>query len=206
MKFRFLAGVVSLGVLISTAQAQESYRNDATVSALGSFQQSTNGNGINQTSTDSGGVLFTYRYFFTDHHGVELNYGYSRFSQQFSALNSSTPFQGTVGVPADTHEATASYVFRFGIGHRLTPFLSAGTGALVFSPNSFNLAGVNGSRFATPDFVYGAGADIALSKRISFRLGYRGHVFEAPDFGVPGLNTGSVTHMAEPFGGLSFHF
>jgi opacity protein-like surface antigen len=207
MKYSLFAGVISLGLLVSSARAQETYKNDATVSAIGSFEQSTSGKGINQSSTDSGGVLFTYRYFFTPHHGVELDYGYSRFSQQYTALGSTTvPFSGTLGIPADTHEATASYVFRFSPRHRFTPFLSAGTGALVFHPNSFTVGGVNGSTFATPDFVYSAGADIALSHRVSFRLGYRGHVFQAPDFGVPGIGTGSVTHMAEPFGGLSFHF
>jgi len=207
MKVGILTGLVCLGVLASTSYGQESYRNDATVSALGSFQKATNGNGINQTSTDSGGVLFTYRFFFKEHHGVEVDYGYSRFSQQFTALGSSTPFQGSLGVPSDTHEFTASYVYRFAVGHRLTPFLSAGTGALVFSPtNSFIATGINGSTFATPDFVYSAGADVALSKRLSFRVGYRGHVIQAPDFGIAAINTGAVTHIAEPFGGLSFHF
>jgi opacity protein-like surface antigen len=206
MKYSLFAGVVALGLFISTAQGQETYKNDATVSAIGSFEQSTSGNGVNQSATDSGGVLFTYRYFFTTHHGVELNYGYSRFSQQYTSLGTGAPFTGTLGIPADTHEATASYVFRFSPGRRVTPFLSAGTGALVFNPNSFTVGNVSGSTFATPDFVYSAGADIALSHRVSFRLGYRGHVFEAPDFGVPGIRTNSITHMAEPFGGLSFHF
>jgi opacity protein-like surface antigen len=85
-------------------------------------------------------------------------------------------------------------------------FVSAGTGALVFLPNAFTFGGTNGTTFATPDFVYSAGADLAVSRRVSLRLGYRGHVFEAPDFGVPGIRTNSVTHMAEPFAGLSFHF
>ena len=207
MKVSIVAGVVSLGLLVTAAQAQEEYRNDATVSALGSFQQSTSGKGINQTSTDSAGVLATYRFFFTNHQGVEVNYGYSRFSQQFTSLTTSAPFQGTLGVPANTNEATASYVLRWGLGHRLTPFVSAGTGALLFTPtNSFAVGGIGSSTFATPDFVYSAGADFALSRRVSFRLGYRGHVYQAPDFGIAGIGTGSVTHMAEPFGGVSFHF
>jgi hypothetical protein len=85
--------------------------------------------------------------------------------------------------------------------------VSAGTGALLFTPvNSFSVGGVSSSTFATPDFVYSAGADVPLSRRISFRFGYRGHVFQAPDFGVTGISTGSVAHMAEPFGGFSFHF
>ena len=133
-----------------------------------------------------------------------MDYGFSRFNQQYGSLNAVAPF--SLGVPANTNEATASYVYRRGIGHRLSPFVTAGTGALVFVPDSFTAGGTTGSTFATPDFVYGAGADLAVSRRVSLRLGYRGHVFEAPDFGVPGIKTGSVTHMAEPFGGLSLHF
>jgi opacity protein-like surface antigen len=204
LKHTIIASLVSIGLFVGAAQAQEGSRNEATISATGSFEQSTNGNGIHQTANDSAGVLFSYRYFFTNHQGVELDYGFSRFDQQYSSLNAAAPF--SLGVPADTNEATASYVYRRGVGHRLSPFVSAGTGALVFVPDSFTAGGTAGSTFATPDFVYSAGADVAVSRRVSLRLGYRGHVFEAPDFGVPGIKTGSVTHIAEPFGGLSLHF
>jgi opacity protein-like surface antigen len=204
MKYTIIAGLVSLGLFVGAARAQEGDRNEATISATGSFEQSTNGNGIHQSANDSAGVLFSYRYFFTNHQGVELDYGFSRFDQQYSSLNAAAPLP--LSVPANTNEATASYVYRHGVGHRLTPFVSAGTGALVFVPDAFTSGTTAGSKFATPDFVYSAGADVAVSRRVSLRLGYRGHVFEAPDFGVPGIKTGSVTHMAEPFGGLSLHF
>ncbi|MBV9303901.1 MAG: outer membrane beta-barrel protein [Acidobacteriaceae bacterium] len=204
MKYTIMTGLVCLGLFAGAIQAQEGDRNEVTVSATGSFEQSTNGNGIHQSAENSAGVLFSYRYFFTDHQGLEVNYGFSRFNQQYSSLNAATPL--SLGVPANTNEATASYIYRHAVGHRLTPFVSAGTGALIFVPDSFTSGGVSGSKFATPDFVYSAGADLAVSRRISLRLGYRGHVFEAPDFGVPGIKTGSVAHMAEPFGGISFHF
>jgi outer membrane immunogenic protein len=204
MKYLIAAGLLSLGLLVNGAQAQEESRQDITVSAFGIFQQGTTGNGITQTGTESTGVLATYRWFFTDHQGVEIDYGFGRFNQQFSAPNATTPF--SLGVPADMNEATASYVYRHPIGHRLTPFVTAGTGALLFVPDAFTVGGASGTTFATPDFVYGAGADLAVSRRVSLRLGYRGHVFEAPNFGVSGVRTNSVTHMAEPFAGLSFHF
>ena len=204
MKHRILAGLLSLGLLGTAAYAQEGYRNEATVSALGSFQQATNGNGIRQSAEDSAGVLFSYRYFFTNHQGVELNYGFSRFDQQFT-FGSSTPT--SLAVPSNTNEATASYIYKFSVGHRLTPFVSAGTGAFVFVPtNSFAVNNTNSSSFATPDFVYSAGADLAINKRLSLRLGYRGHLLQAPDFNISGLNTGSVAHIAQPFGGLTIHF
>lgn len=204
MKHIIFAGVMSLGLLVSCAQAQESSRSDVTVSAFGIFQQGTNGNGVNQSATDSTGVLATYRYFFTDHQGVEVDYGFGQFNQQFSAPAATTPF--SFGVRNDMNEATASYIYRHAIGHRLTPFVSVGTGALLFVPSSFSAGGTNGTTFVTPDFVYSAGADMALTRRVSLRLGYRGHVFQAPDFGVPSIRTSAVTHMAEPFAGLSFHF
>ena len=204
MKYRVVTGLLSLGLLVGLAQGQETDRNEATISATGSFQQSTNGNGIHQSATDQAGVLFSYRHFFTDHQGVEVNYGFSRFDQQYSFLNALSP--ASFSVPADTNEATASYIYRLRTYHRFTPFFSAGTGALVFVPDSFGFAGTSGHTFATPDFVYSAGADVAVNRRVSLRLGYRGHVFQAPDFGVSGINTGSVTHMAQPFGGVSFHF
>jgi opacity protein-like surface antigen len=204
MKYSFLAGLMSLGLLVTGARAQESNHNDITVSAFGAFQQSSSGNGVNQSATNSAGVLATYRYFFTDHQGIEVDYGFSRFNQTYSSPTAATPF--SFGVPADMSEATASYVYRHPIGHRLTPFVSAGTGALLFLPDSFSSGGVSGSTFVTPDFVYSAGADLAVSRRVSLRLGYRGHVFEAPDFRVASIRTNSVTHLAEPFAGLSFHF
>jgi opacity protein-like surface antigen len=190
----------------SILYAQEDYRNDVTVSALGSFQRSTTGNGINQSADDSAGTLFTYRYFFTDRQGLELNYGYTRADEQFTPTTS-TSLANATAISTNASEANLSYALRFGFRNRLRPFATAGLGALVFSPiNSFTVSSVAGARFATPDFVYSAGVDLALSRRVSFRLGYRGHVFQAPDYGVPALATGSVSHIAQPFGGLSFRF
>jgi opacity protein-like surface antigen len=205
MKNKLLMGVLSLCILAGVSYAQEGYKNEATVSATGVFQQTANGNGVQQSANDAAGVLFSYRYFFTDHQGVEVNYGFTRFDQEFNAPGSSA---ANFGLSANTSEGTASYIYKFGvIRHRVAPFVSAGTGALVFAPqNSFTAANGSSHTFATPDFVYSAGADLAVSRRVSLRLGYRGHVFNAPDFGIARLNTGSVTHMAEPFAGLSFHF
>jgi outer membrane immunogenic protein len=206
MKVSTTTKIFLLGMAAIALYAQEDSRNDVTVSALGSFQRLTAGNGINQSASDSPGLLFSYRYFFTDHQGLELNYGYTRENEQFTPTTS-TSLANTLGVTANTHEANLSYVVRLALRRRLRPFASAGLGALVFSPvNGFTVNSVAGARYATPDFVYSGGAELVLGRRVGFRLGYRGHVFQAPDFGVPSIATGSVSHMAEPFGGLSFRF
>jgi hypothetical protein len=215
MKFAIFAGVVSLGLFVTGAQAQEASHNDVTVSATGIFQKSTTGNGITQTASQEPGLLATYRYFFTDHQGLEFDYGFTQFNQQYTGANPSSPFSlgglgltGTsLSVPADTHEATFSYVYRLAARHRLSPFVSAGTGIWVFSPQSSASFGTaSGNTFVTPDFVYSGGADYAFSRKISFRMGYRGHVLQAPGFGIGAIKTGSVTYLSEPFGGLSIHF
>jgi outer membrane immunogenic protein len=207
MKKSILLGLVCLGVANLSLQAQEGGQSEFSVSALGSFQRSSSGNGINQSANGTPGVLFSYRYFFSAHHGFEMDYGYRRYDQQFSAVGSSAAFTGNLVVPADTHEGSISYVFRFASGHRLKPFVNAGVGALVFAPTSLAGNAIRGtSTLATGDFVYGGGADMALSPRLNLRVGYRGHFFEAPDLGLATLYTGSRTHMAEPFVGLSFRF
>ncbi len=201
MKKSILLGLVCLAATGLSLQAQEGGQNEFSVSALGSFQRSSTGNGITQSADATPGVLFSYRYFFNAHHGLEMDYGYRRYDQQFSAATRNFV------VPADTHEATMSYVFRFASGHRLKPFLNAGIGALVFAPTQLTSNSIVGtSTLATADFTYGGGAEMALSPELNLRFGYRGHFFEAPDMGLATLYSGSRTHMAEPFVGLSFRF
>lgn len=213
MKYAIFAGVVSLGLLVTGAQAQEEPHNDVSVSATGIFQKSTTGNGVTQTATQEPGLLATYRYFFTDHQGLEFDYGFTQFNQNYAGAGGPLSLSGLgltgngLSVPTDTHEATFSYVYRLAARHRLSPFVSAGGGVWVFSPQSSSAFGTaTGNTFVTPDFVYSGGADFAFSRKVSLRLGYRGHVLQAPGFGIAAIKTGSVTYLSEPFAGLSFHF
>ena len=43
--------------------------------------KTTTDNGVQQGATNSGGVLASYRFFFSNSHGVEVNYGYSLNTQ-----------------------------------------------------------------------------------------------------------------------------
>ena len=53
------------------AFSQETSRSDVAVQAFGSFVKSTTQNGVEQSATNSGGVLASYRFFFSNSHGVE---------------------------------------------------------------------------------------------------------------------------------------
>ena len=90
---------------------------------------------------------------------------------------------------------------------RISPYLLAEGGALVFDPTGNLFGTVPGAqRQAVGVFAYGGGADFPLVRHISLRAEYRGLVYNAPDFGLTALNTNTVTHTAQPSAGIVFHF
>src|ERR1700676_1685612 len=78
MSGRFSFAAILTGSLIAClpafAQSEEAGRSEVSAQFFGTFFHNTNQNGIGQSSSDSGGVLATYRFFFSKHSGVEANY------------------------------------------------------------------------------------------------------------------------------------
>ncbi len=178
------------------AFSQEGGRSDATVQAFGSFVKTTTDNGVQQGATNSGGVLASYRFFFSNSQGVEVNYGYSLNTQTYGLV------AGPLGVRANQHEVSAAYVYRHPLRH-FTPFVEAGVGGLVFNPTDAPAA----STQARAAFVYGGGADFNLTKRVFLRAEYRGLVYNSPTFDLtPVVGTDRVTHRAEPSIGFGYRF
>src|SRR5258706_12460256 len=99
---------VLLGVVVAALPvlAQENGRSEVSVQAFGSFVKNTIENGVQQSATDRGGVLANYRFFFSNSHGVEANYGYSLNTQSYGLAS------GPLGVKANQHEISAAYVYR----------------------------------------------------------------------------------------------
>ncbi len=189
-----MAGAASIA-LPAYAQ-EETARQDAAVQAFGSFVTTTSHNGIDNGATNSGGVLATYRYFFSKHHGIEGNYGYALNTQNY------TSGSGVFGVKTNSHEVSGAYVFRMPFG-KVTPFALAGVGALVFDPKDF--AGASTQTRAA--FVYGAGADLNLTNHIFMRAQYRGFVYNSPTYDLPALaGLDRTTHRAEPSIGFGYRF
>ncbi len=190
-----IAGVASMA-LPAFSQSESPERNEVSVQAFGSFVKSTTDNGIENSATNSGGVLGSYRFFFDDHSGVEVNYGYALNTQNFL---SST---GAIGVKNYSHEVSAAYVLRMPL-RRVTPFVSAGAGALVFDPKDFQ--GADSQTRAA--FVYGGGADFNISSRVFVRAEYRGFVYNSPTYNLTSLDgTDRLTHRAEPSIGFGYRF
>jgi len=189
---------ILLGAALAALPAfsQEAGRSEVAVQAFGSFVTTTTDNGVQQGATNSGGVLASYRFFFSNNHGVEVNYGYSLNTQTFGLP------AGPLGVKANQHEATAAYVYRHPV-RGFTPFAEAGVGAIVFNPSDAAFA----STQARAAFVYGAGADFNITHRVFLRAEYRGLVYNSPTFDlVETAGTGRLTHRAEPSIGFGYRF
>ena len=130
-KISFAALVTGTVLLCLPAFSQdEGGRSEVSAQFFGTFVKDTHQNGVRQSSSDSGGVLAIYRFFFSKHHGVEGNYGYSRSTTSYDF------HFGPSGVTANQHEWTGAYVFRVPM-RRVTPFVEAGVGGLTFAPTNY---------------------------------------------------------------------
>jgi len=193
---RLFTALMGVGLAALPALAQESGRSEVTVQAFGSFVKSTTQDGVQQSATDSGGVLASYRFFFSKSHGVEVNYGYSLNTQSYGLSG------GPLGVKSNQHEVTAAYVYRHAL-RKFTPFVEAGVGGLVFDPTDTPGA----STQARAAFVYGGGADFNITNRFFVRAEYRGLVYNSPTFDLaPAVGADRVTHRAEPSIGFGYRF
>ena len=186
----------------STALAQEGRWQEVGIQGTGFFTKDSTGSGLNQHSTDTGGLLVNYRYHFNRWLAAEASYGYDRNTQQnFSSA-------GASNVQANAHQATGAVVVTVpGRVFGFSPYVLAGAGALTFDPtgNSGGVVSAATSQ-ARAAFVYGGGVDYELVKHVSIRAEYRGLAYERPDFGLAALHSGATTHTAQPSAGLVFRF
>ena len=184
MKRPFFAIVAFIFLSAITALSQE-VRNEVSVQATGLFTKDSDGQGISNKTTQSGGVLAGYRYRINRWFSGEANYGFNRSTEQCFTIG------GDSRIQADVHSVTGDVVvnlsFRF---HKLLPYVLGGGGALIFSPtNNFGGFVPGADTQAQGGFVYGGGADYGITRHVSLRAEYRGFVYKAPDFGLSNLST-----------------
>jgi len=187
---------------VGKAQEGPSRSQEITVQGTGFFTTDSQGNGMSQHSTDTGGVLLNYRFYFNRWLGVEASYGYDR-----NTLQNVTPI-GELGLQSNVHQATGAVVVKLPWSTaRLQPYVLGGGGALFFDPTGSAAAFVSGAAEQTKAaFVYGGGADYMLTRHVSLRMEYRGLVYGRPDYGLASLHSGVTTHTEEPSLGIGIHF
>ena len=197
-----VTGLFATLLFAATSMAQELPPNEVSVQGTGFFTKDSDNNGVIQHTTDSGGILVSYRNRFSRLFGADLSYGYTRNTQlNFTAA-------GGARVQADIHQTTAALVAHTpGRVFGFRPFALAGAGALTFNPtNNFGGAFIGADTQAKAAFVYGGGADYDINDHFALRLEYRGLLYKRPDFGLTALNSDALTHTAQPSAGFVFRF
>ena len=194
-----LAIVAGMALLSLSVEAQQ-IRSEISVQGTGFFTKDSNGNGIKNTATETGGLLAGYRYNITRWLAAEANYGYDRNTQGYIGSTSGR-------VQSYIHQITGSAVVKLPGFARVQPYALAGGGGLIFDPTG-NAGGTFAGATSEPrgTFLYGGGADYAFTRHLSLRVEYRGYVYKSPSFNLASHKTDAWTHIAQPSAGIVYRF
>lgn len=198
---------LSLRAQVTPFQKQMS-RVDLGISGAGIFHSSVSGtvnvtgapnNGTSVTYTPSNtlGALVNVRYSPRPFVGAEFNYGYARYTQNFSYIG---------GVQANVNEYTLGYLATpshpiFGF----QPFVSAGAGSTSFKPTPSGGQGLKTQARATYYYSVGLQQEY-LSSHFGLRASFRQLFYLAPDFGQNYLTIKQRTVTSEPTIGFYLRF
>lgn len=203
----------------STGLAKQLSRIDLGVSGVGEFNGSGSGtpqsgpvdiNGrpitVHLRTSDTLGALVTVRYVISPLVGFEGNYGYARYTENFTPFGSpSTGGAATAGVQTNASEYTLGYVAHAPTLLSVQPFASVGLGTIAFRPTPYG--GQSLREQARAAYYYSIGAEKSvLSSHFGIRAQFRQVFFLAPDFGQNYLTIKHRTSTFEPGIGFYLHF
>jgi len=152
---------------------------------------------LTDTPSSTVGFLLNLTYTKSPYFGLELNYDYARYTQNFS--------YAPLGVQANAKEYTIGYVAH--IPHDiagLKPFVGAGAGTLAFRPTPNGGEGFNTQ--ARMAYFYELGVNKPLGDHFGLRAEFRQVFHLAPDFGQNYLTNLQHTSTIEPAAGFYIHF
>lgn len=204
-------------------------QTDFGASVYGAFNGATSGNGVEQSPSNSAGILLELRHLSSPLVGYEATYSYNRANQHYTEPAPPCPANmqcsaSNLSVPADAHEVAGDWVVSVPLGS-LRPFALAGGGLLLNVPTESTVptyggqcnpgtACVSNSSLASAStktstegvFVYGAGLDWTVLPHLGLRFQYRGNLYKAADLTSVFSSTNSFTHTAEPMIGAYLRF
>jgi hypothetical protein len=186
-------------------------RMDLSVMGVGEFNKETSGPIIPPFAPNAGqivslipsntvGALITLRYIVKPYIGIEGNYGYARYTENFYNVSGT---QSHVGVQTGANEFTLGYIVTpphpfFGF----QPFISAGAGSIEFKPTPGGGVGLKPQARAT--YYYSGGIQKEfLSSHFGLRASFRQLFLLAPDFGQNYFTIKQRTITTEP--GVGFY-
>lgn len=154
---------------------------------------------ITQDGSQTVGVLGTLRYTKSPLIGLEGNYSFARYTENFSAYIIG-------GAQTRVNEYSLGWVFHLHDLFTTQPFVSLGAGTTAFHPTAGGGQGLPFQYRAT--YYYNIGLDKALfgSKSFGARVAVREVFFKAPDFGQNYLTIDQHATTFEPSLGFYLKF
>ena len=187
------------------------HRIDFAVSGVGEFTKSVSGTNyqsvtFTQKSSNTLGALVTVRYTVKPLIGFEANYGYVRYTENFTNYSPVAPTVTGNYIPGGAQtkgsEFSAGYVVHGPslLGYR--SFGSGGVGALSFTPTPLGGQGLPQQLRAAYYYDAGVEGNVLGSSHFGVRAQFRQVFFTAPDFGQNYLQIRKSTFTTEP--GIGF--
>lgn len=186
---------------------------DVAASAVVELTPSSNaknylGENVQNTPSTTVGVLGTVRYVKSPLVGVEFNYHYARYTENFTytAPNTGGPTTVLLGVQTNATEYTFGYVAHTRGEHfGVQPFLVGGAGVIAFRPTKYGGQGYQPQARAA--YYYAVGAERSyLNPHLGIRVQFRQVFHLAPDYETNYLTTHQRTISSEPTVGFYYHF
>jgi hypothetical protein len=164
---------------------------DLALSGIGQFSTATNGvnyrpQNVNLTPSNTFGGLATLSYTKSPLVGLQFNYSYARYTDNFTLTNTAATPNGdqpfTLGVQTRANEYTLGWVFHTHDQHfGVIPFAAVGAGTVGFTPTRGGGQGY--LEQARMTYYYSVGADTPLfNKYFGFRAQFRQLFYLAPDY------------------------
>jgi hypothetical protein len=205
-----------------TAFAKQLHRMDLAFTGVGEYNTTVTGPVLSKAASDYGngantmtqygsntfGALITLRYIAHPWVGFELNYGYARYTENYTGPAVLTfSSDGLFQIQTKASEYTLGYVAtpqRFKpLG--LQPYFGAGAGSLAFKPTPHG--GEGEPEKARMAYYYDLGIQQEfLNNHVGLRAGFRELFFLDPDFGQNYLTILKHASTYEPVAGFYFRY
>ena len=202
MKKMMLLGALMV-CTAAVGNAQES-RQDFSASFIGVYAPVVRSPVVHEmTTTNTGGLLASYRYMLTPRSAFELNYTFSQNGIKYDAENAGC---GYCEVHTRQQELSVAYVYSRTY-KRYNPFLEGGVGGVLFTPildRGTHQLDTKGS--TSLGGLFGGGLAYEINPSLDIRMGYRGFIMKTPSFGDTLLKTNRYYVMMTPSLGVAYHF
>jgi hypothetical protein len=179
-------------------------RFDVGVAGLYQVTNASNGNSIREDTTESGGVLISFRQPYRPWLGYEADLSYTKFYEAYN--------KGIVKVESNVTDFSFSYLLQSPVIYGVQPYLTLGGGIIVFSPISGTLTNLNQTVPSSlpsqllPEFTYSCGLKMPLFSHLGVNGGLRGLKYKTPDFHQVPIDTRTLRTTLQPNIGVYYRF